>query len=88
MQSSPRPTSSCRASWTQVSRAHDYSLAFIYLARSIAPLALQRVEEAREAARSAVRWVAPGTGGYHSALSHLLWMEYTDGSGTAPSSNG
>jgi hypothetical protein len=68
----------------QVTREHDYSLAFIYLARSIALLAVQRVEEAREAARAAVRWVAPGTGGYHSALSHLLWMEYTERLGHGP----
>ncbi len=68
----------------QVTGSYDYSLAFIFLARSIALLAVQRVEEAREAARSAVRWVAPGTGGYHSALSHLLWMEYTEELGHGP----
>jgi hypothetical protein len=68
----------------QVTRSHDYSLAFIFLARSIALLAVQRIEEAREAARSAVRWAAPGTGGYHSALSHLLWMEYTEELGHGP----
>ncbi len=68
----------------QVTRSYDYSLAFIFLARSIALLAVQRIEEAREAARSAVRWVAPGTGGYHSALSHLLWMEHTEGLGHGP----
>ena len=68
----------------QVTRSHDYSLAFIHLARSIALLAVQRVDEAREAARAAVRWVAPGSGGYHSALSHLLWMEYTEQLGHGP----
>ncbi len=40
--------------------------------------------EARDTARSAVRWAEPGTGGHDVALSNLIWMEYTEGLGRGP----
>ncbi len=63
----------------QVHRRHDYSVAFVALARSVALLSAERTDEARTAARTAVRWAEPGSGGYDSVLSALIWMEYTEG---------
>jgi predicted ATPase/class 3 adenylate cyclase len=62
-----------------IDRSHDYAIAFIVLARSVALLSVNDVAGAHEAARLALRWAAPGSGGYDTVLSHLLWMEYTEG---------
>lgn len=60
-------------------RDHDYAMSFMILARSVALLSVEDIAGAHAVALDALRWAAPGSGGFDTSLAYLLWMEYTEG---------
>ncbi|MGK2929642.1 MAG: ATP-binding protein [Acidimicrobiales bacterium] len=58
---------------------YDYAVAMMAIAYAVGLLAVERIEEAHDMARLAVRWARPGSGGHDAVLATLVWMEYTEG---------
>ncbi len=63
---------------------YDYAVAMMACANAVALLADERIDEAYDKARLAVRWARPGSGVHDTVLPTLVWMEYTEGLAHGP----